>query len=757
MLEATVRLVYSHPHRVLLLLGYQDIYHAADHITEVREHRPVGLEGLDDVIVKGELKKGLNTEGLALFPAGGGWLMVEFGGESKDEAEQRARKLMEQLRAGGNPPQMKLITDHRERQLAWDVRESGLGATAYVPGKKLNWEGWEDSAVHPEDLGGYLRELRALMNRYKYAGPMYGHFGDGCVHTRIDFDLFTRDGVRDFRSFIEAAADLVVKYRGSFSGEHGDGQSRGELLPKMFGEELMQAFREFKSIWDPEWKMNPGKVIDANPIDSNLKFGPDYRPAQPTTHFQFADDRGSFAHATLRCVGVGKCRRMESGTMCPSFMVTREEKHTTRGRARLLWEMIRGETITDGWQSEEVKEALDLCLSCKGCKGDCPVNVDVATYKAEFLSHYYEHNWRPIQAWAFGFIFHWARLASLAPSIANFFSQTPGLRSIAKLLAGMPQQRQIPAFAPQTFKQWFFTRHQKPRSAIRNPRSQVLLWPDTFNNHFHPDIPRAAVEVLEHAGFQVHVPKMFLCCGRPLYDFGLLDQAKHQLRRILEELRPQIRNDIPVVVLEPSCASVFCDELVNFFPEDEDALRLRSLTYTFSQFLRQKAPHLRIPGMRGRALLHGHCHQKALAPMTPEMKVLRSLGLNTVLLDSGCCGMAGPFGFEKEHYEVSVACGERALLPQVRQADEEAIIVADGFSCQQQIEQLTDRYALHVAQVVQMALWNEQIQLTVRPEEQVLQKRRLEQRRSNLRTGAFIAAGVLIGAAWSLVRSSDHR
>jgi Fe-S oxidoreductase len=374
----------------------------------------------------------------------------------------------------------------------------------------------------------------------------------------------------------------VVSYGGSLSGEHGDGQSRAEMLPKMFGPELMEAFREFKSIWDPLWKMNPGKVVEPYSITENLKLGTAYNPHQPKTHFQFPDDHGSFADAALRCVGVGKCRRMESGTMCPSYMVTREEKHTTRGRARLLWEMLRGEVITDGWQSEHVKEALDLCLSCKGCKGDCPVNVDLATYKAEFLSHYYERHWRPIHAWAFGLIHVWARLASRVPGLVNLITQSRGLRDVAKLMAGMPRARRIPQFAPRTFKAWFRT--HRPRRPDAPP---VLLWPDTFTNHFSPEAGIAAVHVLEAAGFRVQVPQAALCCGRPLYDYGLLDMAKRKLREVLETLRPQIRSGVPLVALEPSCAAVFRDELVNLFPHDRDAQRLRDQTMTLAQFLKE--------------------------------------------------------------------------------------------------------------------------------------------------------------------------
>jgi Fe-S oxidoreductase len=471
---------------------------------------------------------------------------------------------------------MKLFTDKAEMARLWEVRESGLGATAFVPGEPNTWPGWEDSAVAPGKLGGYLRELRALYNKYQYNPALYGHFGQGCVHCRVDFDLTSQPGIRKYRSFMEEATDLCVKYGGSLSGEHGDGQARGEFLYKMFGLELIQAFREFKSIWDPGWKMNPGKVVDAYRIDQNLRLGADYDPWRPQTHFQFPDDHGSFAHAALRCVGIGKCRR-ESGknpdddVMCPSYMVTREERHTTRGRAHHLWEMLHGDVIQDRWRDDNVKEALDLCLACKGCKGDCPVNVDMATYKAEFLSHYWEGRLRPRYAYAFGLIDQWSRLASMWPGLVNLATQTPGLSHLAKLVAGMPFQRKFPQFAPKTFQHQFHRREWPGHQRM----GKVLLWPDTFNNYFFPDTALAAAEVLEDAGFNVEVPKRHVCCGRPLYDYGMLDLAKKYLQRTMRQFRPQIESGMPIVVLEPSCASVFRDELHNLFPHDAVAQKLR--------------------------------------------------------------------------------------------------------------------------------------------------------------------------------------
>jgi Fe-S oxidoreductase len=582
------------------------------------------------------------------------------------------------------------------------VRESGLGATAHVPGQKENWEGWEDSAVAPEQVGAYLRGLKKLYDKYHYVGSLYGHFGQGCIHTRIDFDLKTAAGVKKFRSFLDDATSLVTEFGGSLSGEHGDGQSRAEFLQKMFGPELIEAFHEFKTIWDPDWKMNPGKVVRPFRVDENLRYGSHYNPPEPETYFHYAADGFSFSRAMERCVGVGKCRRHEAGTMCPSYHATGEEMHTTRGRARLLFEMLRGDVLHDGWRSEPVKEALDLCLACKGCKGECPVHVDMATYKAEFLAHYYEGWWRfrPLSAYVFGYIHRWARLASVAPKLANFFSQTRGFSDAMKWVVGIAPERHVPAFAEENFKTWFAERE------VRNAdRPGVVLWPDTFNTYFHPHVAKAATAVLEDAGFRVIVPKQNMCCGRPFYDFGLLKPARKYLENILHKLAPDIEAGTPVVVLEPSCCSVFRDELLNVIPHNENAMRLRGQTFTLAEFLTKKAPGYRAPLLRRKAILHGHCHHKSLLKMNADEELLRRMQVDFDALESGCCGMAGAFGFEKgAHYDVSIKCGERVLLPRARAADEGEILLTDGFSCHEQILQQTGKNAMHLAQALELAL-----------------------------------------------------
>jgi FAD/FMN-containing dehydrogenase/Fe-S oxidoreductase len=738
-LGATLHLVPSPAARSLLILGYPDVYSGADHVMELLQYGPTALEGIDELLFEWVRAKGDATANIALLPPGHGWLLVEFGGDSKRDADDQARRVMSVLGRQANPPSMKLYDDPREEEMIWKVRQGALGSTAWVPGRPDTWEGWEDSAVPPERVGDYLRDFRDLLAKYDYTTSLYGHLGQGCVHCRIPFDFYTAQGVKQYERFMDEATSLVVRYGGSLSGEHGDGQSRAQFLSKMFGDELVQAFREFKAIWDPTGRMNPGKIVDPYSITDNLRLGPDYNPPEPRTHFKYPADRSTFSRAALRCVGIGECRREGGQTMCPSYMVTREERHSTRGRARLLWEMLNGEVLTGGWRSEAVKEALDLCLACKGCKHDCPVNVDMATYKAEFLSHYYDGKLRPRHAYAFGWIHIWSRLASVAPTLANAFSQTPGLRRLLGWAAGVAPERTLPPFAPRSFKRWF--RDRPPRNTTGDP---VVLWPDTFNNYFHPDTARAAVEVLEDAGFRVIVPEQDMCCGRPLYDYGFLDMAERWLRDILRTMRPEIQAGVPFVVLEPSCGAVFRDELTNLLPNDQDARRLHGQTYLLSEFLQKKAPDYRLPPLRRKALVHGHCHHKSIMGLDDEEAVLKKMGVDFRVPESGCCGMAGAFGFEAgEHYDVSVACGERVLLPEVREAADDTLIVANGFSCREQISQGTDREALHLAQVIQLALRGRARE--GRPEAELVRTRARARRRAAVRSAAVVAGAGLVG------------
>jgi FAD/FMN-containing dehydrogenase/Fe-S oxidoreductase len=696
-LEATVHLLDSPPVRSLVVAGYEDAPAAAEHVPLVLEHKPLGLEGIDELLVEDMTLLGKHLHDLSLLPDGRGWLVIEVGGDSKAEADARGREIVAALeKARGGLKGAKLYDDPEGERHIWEVRETGLGATAFVPGQADTYEGWEDSAVPPERLPEYLRKLKRLADRYEYRSALYGHYGQGCIHARWNFDLSSAEGIAKWRRFLDDAADLVLSLGGSLSGEHGDGQSRAELLPKMFGDELVEGFREFKALWDPDWKMNPGKVVQPNAITSNLRLGVDYRPARVKTHFAYREDGGSFLHATVRCVGIGKCRATRGGVMCPSYQVTREEKHSTRGRAHLLWEMLQGDEA-DVWESPEVLDALDLCLSCKGCTNECPVNVDLPTLKAEFLAHHYARRLRPRHAYAFGLIDKWARLASRAPAAANFFTQTPGLAAIAKAAAGVSPERRLPAFAKTSFQGWFASR--PPRAGSR----RVLFWPDTFTNNFEPEVAIAAVEELEAAGFHVQVPQGRVCCGRPLYDYGFLGLARRYLQRTLAALRDEIRAGVPVVGVEPSCVAVFRDELAKMLPDDEDAKRLCKQTFHLAEFLVREEHGYEPPQLSGRALLHGHCHGRATNGFDPERKLLERVGLVVDAPASGCCGMAGAWGYERGHFDVSLACAERVLLPAVRDAAPQTLLVASGFSCRSQIEQLAGPKPLHLAQVLRLA------------------------------------------------------
>ncbi len=700
-LGANVRLVPSPPERATLVLGFPTIFDAADAVPRVLEHGPLACEGLDSKLLANLRTKDLHTDKFALLPEGEGWLVVEFGADDHADAIAQAKALRDAFAqaSGVDSSLLESADDQKRLQL---LRESGLGATAYVPGEPETWEGWEDTAVARDKLGDYLRAFRKLLDRYGYDTVMYGHFGDGLVHCRINFELGTEEGLAKLNRFLDEAADLVVGFGGTLSGEHGDGQARAALLEKMYGADMVEAFREFKAIWDPRGRMNPGKVLDPYPITSNLRIGPRFEPPKLDTHFAFAEDQNSFARATMRCVGVGKCRRLapDGEVMCPSFMATRDEKHSTRGRARLLFEMLRDGPIKDGWRSREVEEALDLCFACKGCRSDCPVNVDMATYKAEFRSHFYAGRLRPRTAYTLGLIYWWARAGASMPRLANLLIRTPGISAVTKWVGGIAQGRTLPRFATETFTRW----HRR-RKAPRAGGNRVILWPDTFNNHFHPHIAIAATRVLERAGYEVIIPSRPLCCGRPLYDWGMLDTARKLLRQIVDTLRDEIEAGTPLIGLEPACTSAFRDELPALLANDPLAQRLSDQTIFFSDFLDANAERFAFADAPfGEAVVQLHCHQHAVIKPAAEWRLLERLGVSLRAKPAGCCGMAGSLGFEAAKQEVSLAAGERALFPALREAPDSAVFLANGFSCREQIMHGSGRTALHVAEIAELRM-----------------------------------------------------
>ncbi|WP_433706099.1 FAD-binding and (Fe-S)-binding domain-containing protein [Paraburkholderia sacchari] len=703
-LQAKVRLVRSPSCRVLLLLGFEDIYVAADAVRHFTRFNPIAIEGLDRGIVRGLQARGLKREEIALLPPGDAWVVLEFGADSMEDATRQAQAAERYFLAGEAGPDVTgyVVTEKAQQQKIWSIRETGASAVSLSidPAKPDPMVGWEDAAVDPERLGDYLRNFQALVDRYGYETCLYGHFGDGCVHARITFDIRTAEGVLKWKGFLREAAQLVVDFGGSLSGEHGDGQAKAEFLPIMYGPEIIEAMEAFKAIWDPANRLNPGKVVNAYRADENLRMGPSYKPVKFTTKLTFASPEGDgMQRAIERCIGMGKCRSLEGGTMCPSFRATREERFSTRGRAHLFWEMLQGEVITDGWNSKEVKGALDACLACKGCKSDCPTHTDMASYKAEFLSHYHEKHRRPRQALFMGRIGQWAPWASRFPRLTNFAMSTPPLARIGKWAAGVAAERNLPAFAPKSFRML----SSKRRSASANAaRPKVILWVDTFNDHFSPRVAMAAMEVLERIGYQVVLPRKRLCCGRPLYDYGLLDEARALLSGMVEELADEVRSGVPVVGLEPGCLSVFKDELLKQLPGNDIARRLSQQSFLFSDFVAQA--RFAWPALDADVMVHGHCHQKSLFGMNGETALLNQLGVRWTLLDTGCCGMAGSFGFNANHYELSMKIGEDTLLPLVRKAPRETLIVTNGFSCREQIEQGAGRHTLHIAELALRSL-----------------------------------------------------
>jgi FAD/FMN-containing dehydrogenase/Fe-S oxidoreductase len=714
-LRAKLRLVPVLKERSLVVLGYPSIDRAADAVPAVLPHGPIALEGLDHRLIRDEQIKHLNPEALRELPEGSAYLMVQFGAGSRQEVDAAAKGMLDALHDTEHDPDVAFLDDPAHEDELWQVREAGLGATAHVPHRPDTFEGWEDSAVHPSRLGDYLRDLQHLYDQFGYSsdtGPsLYGHFGQGCVHTRIPFDLYSTEGVATYRRFMEQAADLVSSYGGSLSGEHGDGQSRGELLGRMFGGDLIRAFEELKAIFDPGNKMNPGKVVHPARLDEHLRLGGDWAPATPQDlFFRYPHDGGSFAQAANRCVGVGKCRQHghpNGAVMCPSYQVTGEEEHSTRGRARLLFEMLNGHgdsPVTGGWRSTAVRDALDLCLACKGCKTDCPANVDMATYKAEFLAHHWRgRQWRrPRSDLALGWLPAMAALTSRLrlPGIFNALTHAPVLHRAAALAAGV-EPREVPLFAGETLQRWY---------ARRGPRGDgrlgtVLLWPDTFTNHFHPHVGQAAVRVLESAGWRVHMPAEPLCCGLTWVSTGQLATAKRVLSRTVAQLAAHVRGGGYVVGLEPSCTAVFRSDAAELFPDDQDMLRLRDHTLTLAELLTEHTPGWRPPSLRRQVLAQVHCHQHAVMKWDADARLLSAAGATAEQLESGCCGLAGNFGFQAGHGEVSRACAERALLPRLRGAAPDAVILADGFSCRTQIHELDSggREAMHLAELLDAA------------------------------------------------------
>ncbi|GAA2408435.1 FAD-linked oxidase C-terminal domain-containing protein [Streptomyces coeruleofuscus] len=727
--EAVVRLVEAPRARALAVLGYADESGAAEAAAGLLPYGPLTVEGMAADLVPSA----------AALPRGRAWLFVETGGESAEEARARAEAI---VRAADVVDAL-VVTDPAGQRALWRIREDASGTATRMPdgggtsrssGAESGgeaWPGWEDCAVPPARLGAYLRDFRALLGAHGLRGTPYGHFGDGCIHVRIDFDLLTEPGIARFRRFSEELAELVVAHGGSLSGEHGDGQARAELLPKMYGREMVGLFERVKGVWDPDDLLNPGMLVRPAPLDADLRFS--VLPREPVdVAFGYPADGGDFSAAVRRCVGVAKCRTASvsgSAVMCPSFRATGAEEHSTRGRARLLHEMLAGEVVTDGWRSTEVRDALDLCLSCKGCRSDCPVEVDMATYKAEFLHHHYEGRRRPAAHHSMGRLPEWLRVVARTRTAAlvNALTAVRPLARAAKRLGGIAPEREIPRLATRTFSRWWERRREERDATGRG--DLVVLWPDTFTEHLSPAVGQAAVRVLEAAGLRVALPPTVrlvkppvgdgrtvaldplsllrgrgrVCCGLTYVSTGQLDRARAVMRRTLDLMEPVLETDAPVVVLEPSCAAALRTDVPELLHDDPRAARLAARVLTFAETLERHAPDWTPPRVDRPVAGQTHCHQHAVLGDAADRR-LRRAALLSGELSGGCCGLAGNFGFEKGHYEVSTACAEEQLLPSVRDAPDGTVVLADGFSCRTQLEQLAGVRGRHLAEVLAAAL-----------------------------------------------------
>ena len=704
-LGATVRLVPNPRLRCLVVLGFPTMTDAADATPGLLTHAPTACEGLDSRIVD-RVRRSASAP-VPDLPRGGGWLIVELAGERPDELAHRAGQVVSDAGAADTMT----VTDPEHAAAIWRIREDGAGLAARTADGRPAHAGWEDAAVPVDQLGSYLRAFEDLLAGHGLNGVPYGHFGDGCVHVRIDFPFGgtqVEGGLPLFRSFLEDAARLVAAHGGSMSGEHGDGRARSELLPFMYSPEALTLFSQVKSLFDPEEVLNPGVLVRPAPADIDVRVAAAV-PRREGLALAYRHDGGDLSAAVHRCTGVGKCRADLSGTaavMCPSFIATREEKDSTRGRARVLQEMLAPESPVRGWRAPEVHEALDLCLSCKGCSSDCPTGVDMASYKAEVLYQSYRGRLRPRSHYVLGRLPQWADLAARAPAAANGLLSTRLAGRVARWVAGVDNRRSLPHFAGQTFQQWWKSpqRGRGPaRPAVAAAGRPVALWVDSFTDHFAPHVAIAAVEVLQHAGYQVEVPSADACCGLTWITTGQLDAARKILGRTVTILSGYADAQIPIVGLEPSCIAVLRGDATELLGSDTAAVRVSAGTRTLAELLTTTASW-QPPDLRGTDVIaQPHCHHHAVMGWSTDASALARAGVAVNRL-GGCCGLAGNWGVERGHYGVSVAIAEQQLLPAVRGASRETVVLADGFSCRTQLEQLTGRHGTHLAELFAGAL-----------------------------------------------------
>ncbi|WP_197374068.1 FAD-binding and (Fe-S)-binding domain-containing protein [Mycolicibacterium baixiangningiae] len=690
---ATVSLVPVAPSAMLLCLGYADLVDAARDNSLILRYSPAAIEGIDSLIVD-TMRHRRGPESVTGLPAGNAWLYVDIDGEDRAEVEARGAELVAELHRAGRLIEARVVADPAERASLWRVREDGAGLSARLVDGGESWTGWEDSAVAPDQLADYLVAIKALLAEFGLTGVMYGHFGAGCMHIRIDFDQRTEQGREVMSRFIRRAAELCVRFGGSMSGEHGDGRARSELLPLMYSPATMAAFSRFKRIWDPLGILNPGSIVDPEPLLDNLSLsGVDGRDWPTSFELTPTHDVpvAPFVHAVQGCIGVGRCRASSGGVMCPSFRATGDEKDSTRGRARALQEMVRNSpTVADGWRSEDVKESLDLCLSCKACSTDCPVGVDMATYKSEFLDHYYSGRRRPMSHYTLGWLPTWLELTTRMAPLVNLLTRGRMGRMAART-GGLTPHRTLPAFAS--------ARQIRRELAAAGTEGDVVLLADTFTRGFRPEVAGAAARVLADAGLSTEC-RTDACCGLTWISTGQLTKAKRRLAKAAEVLDDG--TDRPIVVLEPSCAAAFRTDLPELIHTDA-ARRVAARIRTFAQMVAESAekgwrPDHQLPD---EVTVQTHCHEYAVFGAAAQRKALQALGVSRVREATGCCGVAGNFGFEKDHYDVSMKVAEQGLAPALRETPADAAVLTDGFSCQMQVRQLdADRSSLHLAQLL---------------------------------------------------------
>ncbi|GAB2640389.1 FAD-linked oxidase C-terminal domain-containing protein [Prescottella soli] len=686
--QATVRLVLDPAHRVLVALGYDDIASAGDDSKAVLGFRPTACEGIDSRLVD-VVRDRRGSQAVPPLPRGAAWLFVEIAGDARDEVLGRAQALAK----GCGAIDALVVEDPARAAALWRIREDGAGLAGRSPAGKPAYAGWEDAAVPPDRMGSYLRDFDALLTDFGITGLPYGHFADGCLHIRLDLPMDRPDGTAVFRRFLTSAAELVARYDGSLSGEHGDGRARSELLPLMYSPDALRLFGAVKHVFDPDNVLNPGVLVDPRPVDADLRV-PQTSPLRRNLALAYRDDGGDFAQAVHRCTGVGKCRADTTGTggvMCPSYMATREEKDSTRGRARVLQEMVNGSLVGEGWRSLEVHDALELCLSCKGCASDCPTGVDMASYKSEVLHQSYRKRLRPVSHYSLGWLPRWAAIAGRAPKLVNAVTRLPGVAPVALTLGGADRRRNVPQFAPTSFRRWFAATATERRTT----GDPVVLFVDTFTDHFTPEVGIATVRVLEDAGFRPRLTQRRQCCGLTWITTGQLDAARRILGRTVTALADE---GVPIVGMEPSCTAVLRADSLELLGTDASRAVAES-TRTLAELLTDR-DGWEPPDLSGTSVVaQPHCHHHAVMGWGADATLLRRAGATVERL-GGCCGLAGNFGAEKGHYEVSVAVAEHQLLPAVARARPGSVVLADGYSCRTQITDLTRREGVHLAQLL---------------------------------------------------------